>query len=119
MLSTTSVGMRYMYNFTLGRPPLSSDADVLPFGWVFLHFGRFASGLPFSLTLIAILLAHEFGHYFACRAFGVKATLPYLLPAPSLSGSFGVSSRGYVRGPPSSSSERWDRSPASSSLWAP
>jgi Zn-dependent protease len=90
LLSTTSVGMRYMYNFTLGRPPLSSDADVLPFGWVFLHFNHFASGLPFSLTLIAILLAHEFGHYFACRAFGVKATLPYLLPAPSLSGSFGA-----------------------------
>jgi Zn-dependent protease len=90
ILSTTSVGMRYMYNFNLGRPPLASDADVLPFGWVFLHLDRFYSGLPFSLTLIAILLAHEFGHYFACRSFGVKATLPYLLPAPSLSGSFGA-----------------------------
>jgi Zn-dependent protease len=89
-LSTTSVGMRYMYNFSLGRPPLSSDDDILPFGWVFSHFSSIASGLPFSLTLIAILLAHEFGHYFACRAFGVRATLPYLLPAPSLSGSFGA-----------------------------
>jgi len=90
LFSTTSVGMRYMYNFVLGRPPLSSDADVLPFGWVVLHFDRFYTGLPFSLTLIAILLAHEFGHYFACRSFGVRATLPYLLPAPSLSGSFGA-----------------------------
>ncbi len=90
ILSTTSVGMRYMYNFTLGRPPLASDADVLPFEWVFQHFSHFYSGLPFSLTLIGILLAHEFGHYFACRAFGVNATLPYLLPAPSLSGSFGA-----------------------------
>jgi membrane-associated protease RseP (regulator of RpoE activity) len=79
-----------MYNFTLGRPPLASDADVLPFGWVFQHLSLFPSGLPFSLTLIAILLAHEFGHYFACRAFKVSATLPYLLPAPSLSGSFGA-----------------------------
>jgi membrane-associated protease RseP (regulator of RpoE activity) len=90
VLSTTSVGVRYMYNFTLGRPPLASDADVLPFGWVFQHLSLFPSGLPFSLTLIAILLAHEFGHYFACRAFKVSATLPYLLPAPSLSGSFGA-----------------------------
>jgi membrane-associated protease RseP (regulator of RpoE activity) len=90
LLSTTSVGMRYMYNFRLGRPPLASDSDVLPFGWVLLHLDRFASGLPFSLTLIAILLAHEFGHYFACRSFGIDATLPYLLPAPSLSGSFGA-----------------------------
>jgi Zn-dependent protease len=90
LLTTTGVGMRYMYNFDLGKPPLSSDADILPFGWVFHHLSDFASGLPFSLTLIAILLAHEFGHYFACRAFGVEASLPYLLPAPSLSGSFGA-----------------------------
>ena len=82
--------MRYMYNFQLGRPPLASDADILPFDWVFRHLSRFASGLPFSLTLISILLAHEFGHYFACRAFKVRSTLPYLLPAPSLSGSFGA-----------------------------
>jgi membrane-associated protease RseP (regulator of RpoE activity) len=90
MLTTTSVGMRYMYNFNLGRPPLTSDADILPFGWVFLHISQFGTGLPFSLTLIAILLAHEFGHYFACRGFRVASTLPYLLPAPSLSGSFGA-----------------------------
>ena len=90
LLSTTSVGMRYMYNFNLGRAPLTSDADILPFEWVFRHLSQIASGLPFSLTLITILLAHEFGHYFACRAFGVSATLPYLLPAPSLSGSFGA-----------------------------
>jgi membrane-associated protease RseP (regulator of RpoE activity) len=90
LLSTTAVGMRYMYNFSLGQPPLASDADILPFGWVFTHFSFIASGLPFSLTLIAILLAHEFGHYFACKSFGVRATLPYLLPAPSLSGSFGA-----------------------------
>jgi membrane-associated protease RseP (regulator of RpoE activity) len=82
--------MRYMYNFTSGRPPLSADADVLPYGWVLLHFGRFYTGLPFSLTLIGILLSHEFGHYFACRSFRVDASLPYLLPAPSLSGSFGA-----------------------------
>jgi len=90
LLTTTAVGMRYMYNFNLNRPPFSSDADVLPFGWAFAHLSSFASGLPFSLTLIGILLAHEFGHYLACRSFGVDATLPYLLPAPSLSGSFGA-----------------------------
>jgi membrane-associated protease RseP (regulator of RpoE activity) len=82
--------MRYMYKFKLGQAPLDSQADVLPFPWIFSHLSAFRSGLPFSLTLIAILLAHEFGHYFACRAFGVRATLPYLLPAPSLSGSLGA-----------------------------
>ena len=88
--TTTAVGMRYMNNFHLGRPPLYSDADILPFEWALRHLKLLATGLPFSLTLIAILLAHEFGHYFACRAFNVRASLPYLLPAPSLSGSFGA-----------------------------
>lgn len=88
--STTAVGMRYMYNFKLGLAPLSSDGDILPFAWVLDNLRDFSQGLPFSLTLVAILLAHEFGHYFACRAYGVSASLPYLLPAPSLSGTFGA-----------------------------
>ena len=90
LLSTNAVGMRYMHNFRLGMAPLTSDADLLPYGWVLSNLREFASGLPFSLTLIGILLAHEFGHYFACRSYGVRATLPYLLPAPTLSGTFGA-----------------------------
>ncbi|HMB20961.1 MAG TPA: hypothetical protein VKQ10_07830, partial [Spirochaetota bacterium] len=35
------------------------------------------SGLPFSLTIMAILLSHEMGHYLAARRFRIKATLPY------------------------------------------
>lgn len=90
MLSTTAVGMRYMHNFRLGNPLLATDDDILPFEWVFHHLHLLATGLPFSLTLVGILLAHEFGHYFACRHFAVRSTLPYLLPAPSLSGTFGA-----------------------------
>lgn len=44
--------------------------------------GVLVRGLPFSLTLIAILLTHESGHYLMCRRHGVDATLPYFLPAP-------------------------------------
>lgn len=40
------------------------------------------SGLPFSLTLMAILLTHEMGHYLAARRFGLSATLPYFIPLP-------------------------------------
>ena len=90
LISTTAVGMRYMYNFRAGAAPFRSDADVLPYGWVLHNLRDLSQGLPFSLTLIAILLAHEFGHYFACRAFNVRSTLPWLLPAPSLSGTFGA-----------------------------
>ncbi len=88
--STTAVGMRYMHNFRLGQPPIASDADVLPYAWVWSNLAHWGDGIPFSLTLITILLAHEFGHYFACKAYRVRSSLPYLLPAPSLSGSFGA-----------------------------
>jgi len=82
--------MRYMFNFHRGMFPLASDADIFPYDWVYSNMRHFAEGLPFSATLLGILLIHEFGHYFACRAYGVRATLPYLLPAPSLSGTAGA-----------------------------
>ncbi len=46
------------------------------------HIG---SGLPFALTLMGILLAHELGHYFATRLHRGDATLPYFLPLPLVS----------------------------------
>jgi membrane-associated protease RseP (regulator of RpoE activity) len=39
-------------------------------------------GLPFAVTLIAILLVHEAGHYLMCLRHRVRASLPYFLPAP-------------------------------------
>jgi len=47
-------------------------------------------GLPFSLTLLLILLAHEMGHYLACQYYRVEATLPFFLPAPTLIGTLGA-----------------------------
>jgi membrane-associated protease RseP (regulator of RpoE activity) len=46
-------------------------------------------GLPYSLTLLLILLAHEFGHYVASAFHRVDASLPYFLPSPIL-GTFGA-----------------------------
>jgi membrane-associated protease RseP (regulator of RpoE activity) len=50
------------------------------------------AGLPFSVTLLAILVTHETGHYLMCRRHGVAASLPYVLPAPPmfLLGTFGA-----------------------------
>lgn len=42
-------------------------------------------GIPFAATLLTILTVHEFGHYFAARSWGVKASLPYFLPLPYIS----------------------------------
>jgi membrane-associated protease RseP (regulator of RpoE activity) len=54
--------------------------------------GSLAAGLPFSVTLLAILVTHEAGHYLMCRRHGVAASLPYVLPAPPffLLGTFGA-----------------------------
>ncbi len=48
------------------------------------------SGLAFSTALLTILTAHEMGHYLACRYYGVRATLPFFIPAPPLVGTFGA-----------------------------
>jgi len=51
------------------------------------------SGLPFSVTLMIILLVHEMGHYLMSRYHGVRASLPFFLPAPPfpfIIGTFGA-----------------------------
>ena len=37
-------------------------------------------GVQYTLGLLSILLAHEFGHYFAARRFQIEVTLPYFIP---------------------------------------
>jgi membrane-associated protease RseP (regulator of RpoE activity) len=46
---------------------------------LFLHLYL---GWSFAIPLMSILLAHEFGHYFAAKIHGVHASLPYFLPMP-------------------------------------
>lgn len=46
-------------------------------------------GWPYAVSLMAILLAHEFGHYLAGRYHHTAVTLPYYLPMP-IPGSFGT-----------------------------
>jgi membrane-associated protease RseP (regulator of RpoE activity) len=45
----------------------------------------FAAGGPFTLAIMAILLAHEFGHYLVARYHKVNVSLPYLIPMPFIS----------------------------------
>jgi membrane-associated protease RseP (regulator of RpoE activity) len=48
----------------------------------FLSLGGFASGFPFSLTIMGILGIHELAHYFTGRKWGIAVTPPYFIPAP-------------------------------------
>ncbi|QQR89528.1 MAG: site-2 protease family protein [Myxococcales bacterium] len=44
--------------------------------------GNILTGWPFALPLMAILLAHEFGHYIAGRIHRVPISPPYFIPVP-------------------------------------
>lgn len=54
------------------------------------NFDPLAKGLLFTFTLLTILGAHELGHYFACRHYGIRATLPFFIPAPPTITLFGT-----------------------------
>jgi membrane-associated protease RseP (regulator of RpoE activity) len=68
---------------------LAMDLGLFPVQWA-LRGGHLAMGIPFSLTLMLILLAHEMGHYLYCVKYGVSATLPYFIPFPTLIGTLGA-----------------------------
>jgi membrane-associated protease RseP (regulator of RpoE activity) len=81
ILTTTLVGEGHYQAFVNdfgGGVPLG-----VPSTW--LH------GLWYSVSILAILGAHEFGHYYACRYYRVDVSLPYFLPAPlPLTGTLGA-----------------------------
>jgi membrane-associated protease RseP (regulator of RpoE activity) len=81
LLFTTAVGVLHYLSFSseFGRVEV-------PFTW------RLAvDGLWYSLTLLGILGAHEFGHYYFCRRYNIDASLPYFIPAPiPLTGTLGA-----------------------------
>src|SRR5271157_3822823 len=61
-----------------------SVAPTLPgiLGQVIAIFQTMLTGWPYALSLMSILLAHEFGHYFMSRHHKTAATLPYFIPLP-------------------------------------
>jgi membrane-associated protease RseP (regulator of RpoE activity) len=90
ILTTATLGARLAQNFQLNLPAFNIDRD-----WtVFLEAARqptmLLEGLPYAFTLLLILTAHEMGHYLACRYYGIDASLPFFLPAPTFIGTFGA-----------------------------
>jgi membrane-associated protease RseP (regulator of RpoE activity) len=82
LITTTLVGREHYASFYVGFRSMD-----LPFSFWELA----VRGLWYSLSVLAILGAHEFGHYYACRYYRVDASLPYFLPVPvPLSGTLGA-----------------------------
>ncbi|MGA2269157.1 MAG: site-2 protease family protein [Bryobacteraceae bacterium] len=95
LITSTVVGVAMQHDFE-SNLPLDIEHSFSLYHWFWQHPAGLLQGLPFSLTLLAILLAHEFGHYLAAVYHGVDASLPYFLPSP-LMGTFGAFIR--VRSP--------------------
>jgi membrane-associated protease RseP (regulator of RpoE activity) len=47
-----------------------------------LELSNFSIGLPYSLALLAVLAAHEYGHYFAAKYHSIETTHPFFIPIP-------------------------------------
>jgi membrane-associated protease RseP (regulator of RpoE activity) len=80
--TTTLVGAEHFASFYVDFGSRDADLSASQF---------MLNGLWYSASILAILGAHEFGHYFACQYYRVDASLPYFLPAPlPLTGTLGA-----------------------------
>lgn len=89
LLTTTVVGVGMERGFAQATP-FDFDSSLSLYSRLLQHPAILLEGLPFSLTLLAVLLAHEFGHYLAARYYNVDVTLPFFIPAPTLIGTLGA-----------------------------
>lgn len=76
------------------RPWLAAGlfaATVLSMLTVWTMLTGFGDAVQYTASLLAILAAHELGHYFVARYYGVAVSLPYFIPMPlSLLGTLGA-----------------------------
>lgn len=89
LATTTAYGAATSACFYAGQP---FNSDLIWAGYALMAQGNplILQGLMFSVPLLLILGAHEFGHYLACKRWNVDATLPFFLPSPLLLGTFGA-----------------------------
>jgi Zn-dependent protease len=95
LLFILTVFSAYFVGFLWGINYLFADRDLEEVsGFMDLSLFRQPSliklSLIYSISLLAILLGHELGHYLTCRRYGIQATLPYFIPAPTLIGTLGA-----------------------------
>ena len=91
LVSTLAVGAEFALSYAHNVAPFSGDENPLTMMMAPLQHPRLLLlGIPFSLTLLGILLMHELGHYFTCKYYGIDVSYPYFIPAPTLFGTFGA-----------------------------
>ena len=97
-LTMAWAGMSFLLPFDKVEPVMAAPAAPLDYllyvpryyvlalaaagSYALAHPEFILGGVTFAGSLLAILLAHESGHYVACRLYGVDATLPFFIPMP-------------------------------------
>src|ERR1700686_837058 len=89
LISTLAVGAQFASSYASGQTA-NMDQLFSNYAAMLAHPQLLLAGVPFAFTLIGILLAHELGHFFACRYYGISASYPYFIPAPTLIGTLGA-----------------------------
>lgn len=93
MGTTLVVGAQLYDNFAHGWQAFTPGNELIPLfspKWIWAHPSRLVLGIPFSATLMTILLAHEMGHFLMCERYRINATLPFFIPMPTLIGTMGA-----------------------------
>jgi membrane-associated protease RseP (regulator of RpoE activity) len=85
LIAGTQFAVAYAHN-----EAVSIDELLRAFTLFYKNPAGLLTGLPFAATLLGILLAHELGHFFACRYHHLYSSYPFFIPFPNLAGTFGA-----------------------------
>jgi membrane-associated protease RseP (regulator of RpoE activity) len=87
LLLATSFTTMFVGSLLYGADPEKVPSDIL-------------KGIPFTIAIMTVLGAHEAGHYFFAKKHGMRTSLPYFIPFPSIIGTMGavIKHRGPIPG---------------------
>jgi Zn-dependent protease len=83
LLAGSSLPLAFPFSVDFSRLPESISALVS-------ELLSLRPGLDYAMALMAILLAHESGHYLLARRYGISVSPPYFIPAPPIINFFGT-----------------------------
>lgn len=88
LVSTFFVGLTWSLSYLHADLLAGGPLELPP--RAFLEPPVLLLSLAYTAALMIILVGHEMGHYLTCRRYGLAATLPYFIPAPTLIGTLGA-----------------------------
>jgi len=89
IVTTLAAGAEFGIAYARGQAP-AFDSFFGVYAEAYHNPRVLLAGLSFAVTLLGILLAHELGHFFACRHYELSASFPYFLPVPTMIGTMGA-----------------------------